>query len=50
VIFYAVSDPLTIAHGGHPISFQLFFRLRPPAKAGRMWNMRMAEPMRVPAR
>ena len=28
---YAVPDALKITHGTHPISFQLFFRLRPPA-------------------
>ena len=28
------------------MSFHVFFRLRPPAGAmGRMWNMRMAQPM-----
>ena len=42
--FYAVPDPLKVTHGGHPISFQLFFRLRPPAGSmGRMWNRRMGE-------
>ena len=44
--FYAVPDALQVSHGRHPVSFQLFFRLRPPAgSAGRMWNMRMALPM-----
>ena len=44
--FYAVPDPLKVTHGGHPISFQLFFRLRPPTGSmGRMWNMRMGQPM-----
>jgi YHS domain-containing protein len=46
VTFYAVPDALTATHGRHPVSFQLFFRLRPPAsKTGRMWNMRMSQPM-----
>lgn len=45
--FYAVPDLLTATHGAHPVSFQLFFRLRPPASGGmgRMWNMRMSQPM-----
>jgi hypothetical protein len=43
---YAVPDALRPAYGRRPVSFQLFFRLRPPAgSAGRMWNMRMAQPM-----
>jgi hypothetical protein len=44
--FYAVPQPLRSAYGDHPVSFQIFFRLRPPAGAmGRMWNMRMSQPM-----
>lgn len=45
--FYAVPDRLASTHGEHPVSFQLFFRLRPPATEGmgRMWNMRMSQPM-----
>jgi hypothetical protein len=47
VTFYAVPGVLTSTHGEHPVSFQLFFRLRPPATEGmgRMWNMRMSQPM-----
>jgi hypothetical protein len=46
VSFYAVPDVLKETHGRHPVSLQLFFRLRPPAgPAGRMWNMRMSRPM-----
>ena len=47
VTFYAVPDLLKSTHGEHPFSFQLFFRLRPPATEGmgRMWNMRMSQPM-----
>jgi hypothetical protein len=46
VTFYAVPDPLKPTHGQHPVSFQLFFRLRPPAgPMGRMWDRRMAQPM-----
>ena len=37
-------DAFTATYGAHPVSFRVFFRLRPPAK-GRMWNMRMAQPM-----
>ncbi len=45
VTLYAVPDVLTATHGTHPVSFQVFFRLRPPAdKMGRMWNMRMSQP------
>jgi hypothetical protein len=45
--FYAVPDRLTSTYGERPASFQLFFRLRPPATEGmgRMWNMRMSQPM-----
>lgn len=44
--FYGVPDALEPSHGSHPISFQIFFRLRPPAgRMGRMWNMRMSQPM-----
>jgi hypothetical protein len=43
---YAVPDALKATHGNHPMSFQLFFRLRPPVGAmGRMWNMRMSQPL-----
>jgi hypothetical protein len=46
VTFYRTPDALKATHGDHPISFQVFFRLRPPVGAmGRMWNMRMSEPM-----
>jgi hypothetical protein len=44
--FYGVSDRLTPTHGKRPISFQVFFRLRPaPGAMGRMWNMHMIKPM-----
>jgi hypothetical protein len=46
VTFYVPPDALQQAYGGHPVSFHLFFRLRPAAGAmGRMWNMRMSQPM-----
>jgi hypothetical protein len=44
---YAVPAPLALTHSDYPVSFQIFFRLRPPAGAmGRMWNMRMSQPMK----
>ena len=46
VTVYAVPSSLQPTHGEHPVSVQLFFRLRPPAGTmGRMWNMRMGKPM-----
>src|SRR5262249_16951508 len=45
VTFYAVPEALQATHGSHPGSFQLFFRLPSPAPRGRMWNMRMSQPM-----
>jgi hypothetical protein len=44
VTFYGVPAALEPAYTAHPISFHVFFRLRPPAPMGRMWNMRMAQP------
>jgi hypothetical protein len=45
--FHATPNRLRSSYGDHPISFQVSFRLRPPAAAGmgRMWNMRMSQPM-----
>jgi hypothetical protein len=44
VTFYGVPESLRSAYG-HPVSFHLFFRLRPPpSPMGRMWNMEMARP------
>jgi hypothetical protein len=44
--FYGVPDRLTPTHGKRPISYQVFFRLRPaPGAMGRMWNMHMIKPM-----
>lgn len=47
VTVYSVPDMLTSTHGEHPVSFQVFFRLRLPATKGmgRKWNMRMSEAM-----
>jgi len=45
VTFYGVPQSLKPTHGDHPVSLQVFFRLRPPAPMGRMWNMRMSQPM-----
>jgi hypothetical protein len=42
---YGVPDVLQTAYGSSPVSFHIFFRLRPPAPMGRMWNMRMSQPM-----
>ena len=40
--FYGVPDALADTYSRHPLSFHLFFRLRPPTGAmGRMWNMRL---------
>jgi hypothetical protein len=39
---YQVPDALRDTHGDRPVSFQVFFQLRPaPGAMGRMWNMRM---------
>jgi hypothetical protein len=45
--FYAVPEALKATHGDRPVSFEIFFRLRLPATGGmgRMWNMRMSQPM-----
>jgi hypothetical protein len=46
---YVAPKALEITHGERPVSFQLFFRLRPVAGVmGRMWNMHMVRPM-IPA-
>jgi hypothetical protein len=44
---YGVPAILRATHGRRPVSFQVFFRLRPAAtgEAGRMWNMHMIKPM-----
>jgi hypothetical protein len=36
---------LGAGYGSSPVSFHIFLRLRPPAPMGRMWNMRMSQPM-----
>jgi hypothetical protein len=46
VTVYATPSALRETHGKHPVSFQVFFRVRPPVSAmGRMWNMRMSQPI-----
>ena len=46
VTFYGVPGTLQPMYSAHPVSFHIFFRLRPPAGSmGRMWNMRMSQPM-----
>jgi hypothetical protein len=38
-------EVLNFTYGEHPISFHVFFRIRPPVgHMGRMWNMRMGGP------
>lgn len=39
VTFYGVPAALKPAYGSRPVSVHIFFRVRPPAPAGRMWNM-----------
>ena len=44
VTFYGVPKSLESAYENHPVSFQMFFRLRlPTGNMGRMWNMRMSQ-------
>ena len=46
VTFYGVPDVLQPMYANFPVSFHVFFRLRPPVGSmGRMWNMRMSQPM-----
>jgi hypothetical protein len=40
--FHHVPETLRPTHGAHPISYQVYFRLRLPAGMGRMWNMVMS--------
>jgi hypothetical protein len=48
VTVYRVPQSLKSSHGSNPLSFQVFFRLRPPAGSmGRMWNTRMSQPMKI---
>ena len=42
---HAVPAALRETHGDDPVSFQIFFRVRPPAPMGRMFNMRMSRPL-----
>ena len=46
ITFYRVPEALRPMYSVHPVSFHVFFRLRLPAGSmGRMWNMRMSQPM-----
>jgi hypothetical protein len=45
VTLHATPTSLVPIYGGHPVSFHIFFRLRPATATGPMWNMRMSEPM-----
>jgi hypothetical protein len=47
--FYDVPETLVPTYGSRPVSFQVFFRLRPSAGSmGRMWNMHLIKPMHAP--
>lgn len=46
VTFYGVPDALQPTHGNHPVSFHVFFRVRPPAPMGRMTDATMTRMMR----
>ena len=44
--FYGVPDSLRPVYSDHPVSFHVFFRLKPPTGSmGHMLNMRMSQPM-----
>ena len=46
VTVYGIPAALQPSYSSHPVSFHVFFRLKPPAGSmGRMWNMRMSQPM-----
>jgi hypothetical protein len=46
---YRVPAVLQPTHGSHPVSLQVYFRLRlPSAGHGPMWNMTMTTPMAMP--
>jgi hypothetical protein len=46
ISLYGVPSALQPVYSTHPVSFHVFFRLRPPAGTmGRMWNMRMSQGM-----
>lgn len=45
VTFYGVPEILEPTHGARPVSFHLFFRIRPPAPMGRMHDMTMTKGM-----
>jgi hypothetical protein len=45
VTAYGVPERLKPAYNSSPVSFHVFLRLRPPEPVGRMWNMRMSQPM-----
>ena len=45
IAVYGVPEALQPQYSAHPVSFHVFFRLRPAGAIGRMWNMRMSQPM-----
>lgn len=45
-VFHRAPAVLRESHGARPVSWQIFFRLRlPSGPMGRMWNMRMSQPL-----
>jgi hypothetical protein len=42
---HATPSSLVSTYGGHPVSFHVFFRLRPAGPMNPMWNMRMSQAM-----
>jgi hypothetical protein len=49
ITLHGVPALLEPAYGSNPVSFRVFFRLVPPVgPLGRMWNMRMSQPMMHP--
>jgi hypothetical protein len=42
---HATPSSLVPVYGGHPVSFHVFFRIRPRGAMIPMWNMRMSQPM-----
>jgi hypothetical protein len=42
VTLYGIPSALQPAYDHHPVSVHVFFRLRPPAPGGRMWNMSLS--------
>ena len=45
VTLHATPSSLVPVYGGHPVSFHVFFRIRPRGATSPVWNMRMSQPM-----